>query len=574
MVSGATVPHAGTRSLPSQGGSKAKGSKVVARLSQISESLKNEKKNVKQPWIKSPQADTIFGITILLNAAFIGIDIELGIEGFNWGLWCTESAFLLIFVIEIFMRLWGERPNFCNYFDGWGMFDTTVTLLGIADAWVLVPILGSSQDNPLSSFTVLRVFRLIRLVRLIRVLRMFSELVVLIQTIGNSLRAVAWMTMLLGMIMYTGSIITVLLIGEPHKADDPDVDKYFGSLGSALFFHFCVVTLEGWPDVAQAAMKHNRLWALYFVFMIILTNFALVNLMVGVIVERIIHISQEQENELASFVAESEQFKATLQVLFDSADMDSSGEVSCAEIRTLLNNHRTHEIMSAFGINLNIPNIHLHTIMDLNREGTTSFKQFFDACMRLCGSKQSIHSLFVQHDICECQQELTRRLQDLEQQLKHVIAKGGVGRVGPAGGIGGSGTDMPAGTPEAMMGELLERMDRFGHVQQNISAEMHALREYAKLSRNSHHLGGSTGAGSGGIGPQLVHHAGKELDACCVGFDAMLSSALAPQEQGRRRGPSPSPERCDLDRSLRQTTRRELEAEFRLKRGPGPLPTR
>merc|ERR1719382_2230880 len=194
--------------------------------------------------------------------------------------------------------------------------------------------------------------------------------------------------------------MTVLLIGIPFRDTDPDVAQHFGSIGSALFAHFCVVTLEGWPDVATTAMRHNRLWALYFVAMIILTNFTLVNLMVGVIVERIIHVSMEQENELASFVAESEQFKVTLQALFDSADLDASGKVSRKELRDLLDDQFTHEIMSAFGINLNIPAGTLHTIMDISDDEPTSFEEFYHACMRLCGSKANLHSVFVQGDIC------------------------------------------------------------------------------------------------------------------------------------------------------------------------------
>merc|ERR1719240_3902 len=107
------------------------------------------------------------------------------------------------------------------------------------------------------------------------------------------------------------------MLGQPHKESE-DVQVFFGSLGSALFSHFCVVTLEGWPDIATAAIEIHPLWGFYFVFLIILTNFALVNLMVGVIVERIINFSVEQENAIDTFVAESDQFRSTLQTLFDT----------------------------------------------------------------------------------------------------------------------------------------------------------------------------------------------------------------------------------------------------------------
>merc|ERR1719409_1457121 len=122
--------------------------------------------------------------------------------------------------------------------------------------------------------------------------------------------------------------------------------SFFGSLGDALFSHFCVVTLEGWPDIAKAAMQQSPAWALYFGAMITLTNFALVNLMVGVIVERIIHFSMEQETELSAFVAESAQFRKTLEVLFGEADMDHNGTVTREEIRELMKDRRIHELMA------------------------------------------------------------------------------------------------------------------------------------------------------------------------------------------------------------------------------------
>merc|ERR1719428_739978 len=105
-------------------------------------------------------------------------------------------------------------PRPLLYFDGWGCFDFSVTMLGVLDAWFFTLVLGSSSDNPLSSFTILRLFRLARLIRLVRVLRMFSELVILVQTLVDSVRSVAWMSLLLVMILYTGSIVTVLILGE------------------------------------------------------------------------------------------------------------------------------------------------------------------------------------------------------------------------------------------------------------------------------------------------------------------------------------------------------------------------
>lgn len=537
-------------------------------------------------WIKTTQADTIFGMVIMLNAVFIGVDVEYTAynEGFSWWLWFCESCFLLTFVLEISMRIYSERPEFRNFFDTWGIFDFTVTVLGCIDTWFFTLFFGaasSDEDSPFSSFTVFRMFRLIRLVRLVRVLRMFNELVLLVHTIGNSMRAVAWMSLMLGMIMYSSSVVTVLMLGHPHSGDE-DIQRFFGSLGNALFSHFCVVTLEGWTDIAEAAMNIHRVWGFYFIGMIILTNFALVNLMVGIIVERIITFSMEQENEINNFVAESEQFRETLRTLFRSADMDHSGNVSKEEIRTLLELRHTRDIMMAFGINLNIPQDMLHTIMNVSGDGNTTFEEFYDACMRMCGSNQSIHSVFVQHDICHCHQDIVSNMCRLEKNIDDIQRRGlgstGNGSMSPgfgprsaataAGGgsptavRGSGGGQYPSGATEAALNELLDRMDRFGQVQEGILAEMHALKEISGVGM----LGSSDVALSKFSQvrkePTMMDKCGTELGAA-----AWCSSVLSPPKAEasmaattRRHAPA--------DHGVRALKRKELKAEFQ-SRAPG-----
>lgn len=532
---------------------------MVIKLQEIEAGL-GIKEEVTLPWIKTPKADMLFGLVIFANAGFIGLDLEFAPDGFSWGFWAAETVFLMVFLIELVMRMVAEWPKPWRFFargwtqpEWWGIFDFTVTILGCVDAWVVTPIMTMSSEggeSPMSSFTVLRVFRLLRLARLIRVLRMFNELVVLVQTLANSMRAVGWMSLLLGMIIYTGSIICVIIIGEPNK-DNEEIQLHFGTLGDALFSHFCVVTLEAWPDIAQAAMQQSPAWALYFVAMITLTNFALVNLMVGVIVERIIHFSMEQETELSAFVAESEQFRKTLEVLFSEADFDRNGAVTREEIRALMQDARTHEIMTAFGINLDIPPHTLFTIMGIDGDGDTSFEVFFNACMRLCGSKQGIHSMFVQHDICQTRQVLCEKIDELEQ---HMAGRQGVpsrSRLSGSNAMALPNSSANSGqtqaSPEDCITELMERMDRFGQVQLQICAEIEALKT-GGVGRGS---AGDPGSPLLSLGPTLRPNPPRDLGSCCV--DSLFS---------RRKETTPRRERSEPLASGKQT-RKELEAEFR-----------
>lgn len=528
-------------------------SRVVARLAEIDKSLRNHDEEVRsRPFIKTSRADVLFGCTILLNAAFIGVDLELGGDGFNVLFWLVECGFLVIFFTELGLRLQAEHPNYRDFFNAWGCFDTAVTTIGAIDAWIITPILGSGADNPLASFAVLRVFRLVRLIRLVRILRMFSELVILVQTLGNSMAAVGWMSVLLFMIIYTGSVITVLLLGQPHR-DDLEVQRYFGSLGNALFSHFCVVTLENWPDIALAATEKHWIWAFYFVGMIALMNFALVNLMVGVIVERIIHLSMEQVSEMSAFVAESEQFESTLRLLWEKADHhgDKSGETSRQELRDMLARSETHEIFSAFSINLNVPPAVLHRIMDLEPEldrvrGPVVFEHFFDACLRLCGSKQDIHSIFVQHDICDTTKKICNQMDGLEITMKdNGFLPGQSGMSNWERGPG-SRRELPA-TPAAVISHLIERMDKFGQMQQSIVGELQAFRDHAKAQGFSEDaLKIAAQVETATPGPGLIEKPGMQLgSAGCI--DALFcrrdEGMKPPTSRSASVGPLPGADR-------------------------------
>ena len=45
-----------------------------------------------------------------------------------------------------------------------------------------------------------------------------------------------------------------------------ELHQYFGTFGLALWSHFVIVTMETWPDVADAVLEvASPLWGVYFV---------------------------------------------------------------------------------------------------------------------------------------------------------------------------------------------------------------------------------------------------------------------------------------------------------------------
>mmetsp|Transcript_121160 Transcript_121160/g.354078 ORF Transcript_121160/g.354078 Transcript_121160/m.354078 type:complete len:589 (-) Transcript_121160:54-1820(-) len=568
-------------------------SKVVRDLENLEKNLgSNPQESV--PWIKTLGANVFFGLVIVANGFFIGVELE-HVDGFHWGIWTVESVFLVLFALEIFLRLRAEWPQLRNYLDAWGVADILCTVLGIADTWVLTPIVlaslqeGQETENPLGSLSVFRMFRLLRLVRLVRVMRKFNELLVIVKTIRNSVRAVAWMSILLGMLIYMGSIFTVLLLG-PHAASDPEVNVHFGSLGSALYSHFQAVSLEDWPSVALAAMGQSRLWAVYFIVFITFGNAALVNVMVGIIVEQVLKLSWEQEIRRASFSAAIEQLRNTIRTVFELADLDANGKLTKEELRLLLKDPWMREIMLAFGMNMHIPHDMIHTIMDLSGDGAASFPEFFDACMRLSGSTENLHSVFVQHDICSCRQELLGTLDILERELQALP-----GRAARAV----EKEEEESLAVEAEIKALRGRLERFGQKQLQIQAEMLALKEHYRTMMPMKQPGGRAHAHHD-LGPPaapqplvalpppplvlppaavsplgaavaaaqkprlLLHKLGQELGEWAM--DAVFGE---PPKRPRAREPTSSSGEGQKEEergSLRAEQRRLLEAEFAAKK--------
>jgi len=53
----------------------------------------------------------------------------------------------------------------------------------------------------------------------------------------------------------------VILLGSIEE-----LHQYFGTFGLALWSHFVIVTMETWPDVADAVLEvASPLWGVYFV---------------------------------------------------------------------------------------------------------------------------------------------------------------------------------------------------------------------------------------------------------------------------------------------------------------------
>jgi len=207
---------------------------------------------------------------ILLNAVVLGLQTskELMIRSGPL-LDLIDSICLGIFTVEIFLKLVVHRHRF--FLSGWNNFDFVI--VGIS----LVPGAGG-----------LSVLRAMRIMRVLRVVSVAPSLRRVVEGFISALPGMVSVFALMSLIFYIAGVMATKLFGETFP-------EWFGTLGESLYSLFQIMTLESWSMgiVRPVMVVHPYAWA-FFVPFILVTTFAVVNLVVGLIVT-----SMEGENDAA-----------------------------------------------------------------------------------------------------------------------------------------------------------------------------------------------------------------------------------------------------------------------------------
>jgi len=209
---------------------------------------------------------------IVFNAVLLGLETSAEVMAMAGPLIIAlDTACLTIFVLELALKFFAQRMSFFR--SGWNVFDFII--VGIS----LVP--GAQ------TFSVLRALRILRLLRVVSVSPSLRRVV------EGFIRAVPGMGsvfLLMGMLFYIGAVMATKLFG----ASFPD---WFGDLGNSAYSLFQIMTLESWSmGIVRPVMEvYPQAW-LFFVPFIMVTTFAVVNLLVGLIVNSMQDAHNEEAN--------------------------------------------------------------------------------------------------------------------------------------------------------------------------------------------------------------------------------------------------------------------------------------
>jgi voltage-gated sodium channel len=215
----------------------------------------------------------ILGV-ILFNAVILGLETSKTAMAAMGPLLLTLDAICLtIFTIEIALKLIARGPAFFR--NGWNIFDFVI---------VGISLLPATEG--------LSVLRALRILRLLRVVSVTPSLRRVVEGLMAALPGMGSVFLLMGIIFYIASVMATKLFGDTF----PD---WFGTLGGSAYSLFQIMTLESWSmGIVRPVMQTYPYAWLFFVPFILVTTFAVVNLVVGLIVNSMQDAHSAEANEL------------------------------------------------------------------------------------------------------------------------------------------------------------------------------------------------------------------------------------------------------------------------------------
>ena len=161
----------------------------------------------------------------------------------------------------------------------WNLFDAAIVTGSVLEVALES---GAGGTGNLTALRAVRVLRLTRVARLARLAHKWRSLQGVLKLIAKSSKGMGPVLLLCVLFMFIFSILAMQMFGASVRSDDGLVkfDSFFTSFVQCFF----VITGEAWVDIMYVAMEDaGPLAALYFVALIVIGSFILINLILAVV---------------------------------------------------------------------------------------------------------------------------------------------------------------------------------------------------------------------------------------------------------------------------------------------------
>ncbi len=226
-----------------------------------------------QPFIESKSFKNFITALIVFNGVLLGLATSKEIMArYDTLIIALDTLIIAVFTVEILLRIAVYKAAFFK--DPWSLFDFFVVAISLVPA-----------NAGLSILRILRVLRLFRLLTIIPQMR------TIIAALLGVIPGIASVSMVLLLFFYVFAIMATNLFGG-------DFPQWFGTLGESMYTLFQIMTLESWSmGIARPVMELYPYAWIFFVIYILIVTFIMVNLFIGLIVDAIFTIKDEDKQQ-------------------------------------------------------------------------------------------------------------------------------------------------------------------------------------------------------------------------------------------------------------------------------------
>ena len=229
---------------------------------------------------------------IVLNTAIMMAEYHHMPQWLSSQLEAANVLLTLAFLAEMVLKHAGlGAPRY--WADAFNAFDGTIVILSVLE----LVITWFDVDVGVNT-SVLRAFRLLRVFKLARSWRGLQQV---LSCLTNSVAGLSNLFILLGLIIFIFSLLGMQFFGDrytPAAGFDEPPRTNFDSIVKAMLTVFVVMSGENWNDVWADSKQAVGAWcAVYFVSIVVLGNFVMLNLFVAILLGGLPESDDEDDAE-------------------------------------------------------------------------------------------------------------------------------------------------------------------------------------------------------------------------------------------------------------------------------------
>lgn len=364
-------------------------------------------------------------LLLLCSSAFNIMEADYGpLDAPGW-LQTVNVLFSALYGLELIVRLYAFGFSF--FTKAVNVADFAIVVLDL-----IMLFLDMIDIAAVQSVRVFRGFRTLRLARGMKVIAHYPSFGLMVKGLTNGASSALFGAGLMMTVIAIFSISAVQFI-NPINERISLTGKYDGCdrcarsftdvRSSMITFLQQIVMGDDWDAVLIPIMEESPVTTIFFAAVFITLHFMIMNVILAVIVDIALKVSQEDVKDLAH-QKENEYLRVSedLKRLCKTMDSDGSGDLTEDEIMIGFEDHKEfREHLRAMDIKQEDMHV-VYSILDADQSGTVNYNEFINELFKM--KKHDSHTLlvFIKHYVTEIRRDVQEQVRVLKKDIMSKLA--------------------------------------------------------------------------------------------------------------------------------------------------------